>query len=176
LSAGGGEGAYGEIHAEIPVGHRLVALVSGGRYPSDPVRGVIAANYVSVGMRVNLSGRRNRSHDWLSDAFVSEIGERESRYVGEARIEVEPSATDLRVIRVETRATESVEITADFTDWQPVPLLRAEGNRWEIAWRIPPGVHRVNVRLNGLEWIVPRGLRVEEDEFGGAVGILVVGQ
>jgi hypothetical protein len=176
LSEGGGEGAYGEIHAQVPIGRRFAALASGGRYPSDPVRGVIAANYVSAGVRVNISGRRTRSARLVSDALLAEIEERETRYVGEARFEIEPSTTELRVIRIVTYATESVEISGDFTDWQPVPLLRADGNRWEIAWRIPAGVHRVNVRLNGLEWIVPRGLRVEEDEFGGAVGILVVGR
>lgn len=174
LSEGGGKGVYGEIQAQIPLGNRLVAVAAGGRYPSDPVRGVIAANYVSLGIRVNLSRSRARSASMLSDAAGSTVAERESRYVGDARLEVETSSGDLRVLRVITPATESVEITADFTDWQPVPLLRVDRNRWEIGWRVPPGVHRLNVRLNGLQWTVPQGLRVEEDEFGGAVGILVV--
>ena len=60
------------------------------------------------------------------------------------------------------------------TDWQPIQLRRANGDFWEVTVRITSGVHRVNVRLNGGSWIVPRGLRAEEDEFGGSIGVLVV--
>ena len=93
--------------------------------------------------------------------------------MGEARLTIASSDGDVRLIRVRAPGAESVTLTGDFTDWQPVPMLRADGDRWEVTWPITPGVHRVNVRVNNGEWIVPRGLRVELDDFGGAVGILV---
>lgn len=173
-STGGGEGSYGDIQIQVPISGALSGLVSGGRYPSDPVHGVIAANYVNAGIRVNLNRRRSRSAGALSvTRYLGEI-ENEPLYLGEARLEVELTASDMSVLRVEARGAASVEISGDFTDWQPVSLVRGDGNTWELAWRVTPGVHRVNVRLNGGEWIVPKGLRPEQDEFGGAVGILVV--
>jgi len=93
---------------------------------------------------------------------------------GEARLTVPTSLNDLHTIRVEAPGAQEVEITADFTDWQPMTLRRNSSGDWEITLRITPGVHRVNVRLNGGSWIVPRGLRVEVGDFGGGVGILVV--
>jgi 1,4-alpha-glucan branching enzyme len=75
---------------------------------------------------------------------------------------------------VEAPGAEYVELTGDFTDWQPIPLMLTERGHWELAIHIEPGVHRVNVRLNTATWIVPQGMRAEEDEFGGRVGILVV--
>jgi hypothetical protein len=39
---------------------------------------------------------------------------------------------------------------------------------------LAPGVHRLNVRLDGGEWVVPAGARPEPGEFGGAVGVIVL--
>jgi hypothetical protein len=39
---------------------------------------------------------------------------------------------------------------------------------------VTSGVHQVNVRIDGGEWIVPAGLTAVRDEFGGSVGILLV--
>ena len=93
---------------------------------------------------------------------------------GEARLTIQTSLQDLHSIRVEAPNVRSVEVTADFTDWQPIGLRLSDENIWEVTVRITSGVHRVNVRLNGGPWIVPHGLRAEEDEFGGSVGVLVV--
>jgi hypothetical protein len=78
-----------------------------------------------------------------------------------------------------------VELMADFTDWVPVPLVRlprgTAGGRardaadlWAAELVIAPGVHRVNVRVDGGPWRPPPGLSVVRDEFGGEVGLLVV--
>jgi len=173
-SEGGGRGVWGELRAEIPVWKRLLALVSGGRYPSDPVRGVIAANYVTVGFRLNLLRAPAPVPLSLPRSIFASFEEPTSPFVGEARLEIASSSGDTRLLRVRAAGAESVVITGDFTDWQPVPLLRVTHDRWEVTWRIPPGIHRVNLRVNGGAWMVPLGLRVQEDEFGGAVGILVV--
>jgi hypothetical protein len=62
----------------------------------------------------------------------------------------------------------------DFTDWQPVALTHTGAGAWEIRLPLTPGVHRVNVRVDGGAWSVPAGARREESEFGGVVGVVVV--
>jgi len=39
---------------------------------------------------------------------------------------------------------------------------------------LPPGSHRVAVRINGGAWRAPRGLVAVPDDFGGTVGVVVV--
>jgi hypothetical protein len=171
---GGGEGVYGELHVQVPLVKRLTAMVAGGRYPSDPVRGVITANYVSAGLRIHaLTASTTRTTTLLGDSFGASARSEPPR-TGQARLTVGSSAHNYHTIRVEAPGAEYVELSGDFTDWQPIPLMRTEGGHWELAIHIEPGVHRVNVRLNTTRWIVPQGVRAEEDEFGGRVGILVV--
>jgi hypothetical protein len=55
-----------------------------------------------------------------------------------------------------------------------VALVRKEAAVWEVSLPVTPGVHRMNLRLDGGPWIVPAGLRLERNEFGGAAGLLVV--
>jgi hypothetical protein len=95
------------------------------------------------------------------------------------------SATDgSRELRVLVPGARRVELMGDFTDWTPValtPLGRRAGGRgsdgddvWLAELVIAPGVHRVNVRVDGGPWRPPPGLSVVRDEFGGEVGLLVV--
>jgi hypothetical protein len=174
LSDGGGEGFYGEIHAQVPIWKRISALVSAGRYPSDPVRGVIAANYVSMSLRVDAFNSLTSQSPTPLRTLYRELERPGKPEAGEARLTIQTSLQDLHSIRVEAPDVRSVEMTADFTDWQPVALRRVDRDIWEVTVRVTSGVHRVNVRLNGGPWIVPRGLRAEADEFGGSVGVLVV--
>jgi hypothetical protein len=67
-----------------------------------------------------------------------------------------------------------VEIAADFTDWKPVELMHVRGDRWRLDFLLTQGVYRINVRIDGQAWIVPRGITVQDDEFGGHIGLLVV--
>jgi hypothetical protein len=39
---------------------------------------------------------------------------------------------------------------------------------------VAPGQYQMNMRINGGKWIVPPGLLLMVDEFGGAVGLLIV--
>jgi 1,4-alpha-glucan branching enzyme len=79
-----------------------------------------------------------------------------------------------RNIRVLVPQARTVELMADFTDWAPVPLTRERGGMWGLNIFIAPGVHRVNVRVDGGEWQPPPGLTTVPDGFGGLVGLLVV--
>ena len=85
------------------------------------------------------------------------------------------NADGTRLLRLRVPNARRVELMADFTGWTPVPLERASATgEWCVAVAVPPGVHRVNVRIDDRDWEVPAGLAPVRDEFGGAVGILVV--
>jgi hypothetical protein len=174
-SQGGGTGTYGQVDLRIALDRRLALLIGGGRTPSDYVRGILASKYVTVGLRVVPFPGPVRPAAALTDVL-----RREARPP-----EVTPAATapllalasddgELRTLRVRAPGAQTVEIAADFTDWQPLPLLRVSGDAWEITLRIPPGSYRIDVRANGGRWLAPRGTRLEHDEFGSEVGILVV--
>ena len=68
----------------------------------------------------------------------------------------------------------TVEITGDFTQWDPVRLTRGSDGSWTAVFPISAGTHQLNVRVDGGAWRVPPGLLAATDEFGGAVGILTI--
>ena len=88
------------------------------------------------------------------------------------KTEVQPG--DRLVIRVHLRDVTSAEIAGDFTDWKPVALERLHAGWWYQVLRVPPGVHRVQLRLNGGAWRSPPGLPRADDGPGGPSGTLVV--
>jgi hypothetical protein len=68
----------------------------------------------------------------------------------------------------------TVEVMADFTDWLPVALEPTGRESWTLTLAIPPGRHRLNVRINGGPWTVAGGTTAEDDEFWGTVGAVVI--
>ncbi len=67
-----------------------------------------------------------------------------------------------------------VEITGDFSEWEPLPLVSEGEGWWILTRRLPPGLYRVNIRYDGGPWLVPPGVPVEQDEFGGKSGLLMI--
>jgi 1,4-alpha-glucan branching enzyme len=80
----------------------------------------------------------------------------------------------LREIRVQAPGVSSVELMGDFTNWTPISLRDAGSGWWIAALPIKTGIHEMNVRVNGGEWVTPPGLPQRHDEFGSSVGILVI--
>jgi hypothetical protein len=71
-------------------------------------------------------------------------------------------------------AADRAEVMGDFTDWQARLLVRAGEGRWALDAALTRGVHQLNVRFDGGEWVVPAGTVAVDDGFGGRVGIFVV--
>ena len=71
---------------------------------------------------------------------------------------------------------QTVEISGDFTDWQPVTLTRSldNTNLWEATFRMTPGMHRINVRRDGGAWRAPGGTTRSTDDFDGEVGVFTI--
>ena len=78
------------------------------------------------------------------------------------------------IVRVHLRDVSSAEIAGDFTDWKPVALERLHGGWWYQVLRVTPGIHRVQLRLDGGAWQSPPGLPRADDGPGGPSGTLVV--
>jgi hypothetical protein len=69
--------------------------------------------------------------------------------------------------------SETVEIAATFTGWQPVAVQR-EGETWGLTMRVPAGAHQVRVRINGGDWRVPVNLTPGRDDFGFRYGVIII--
>jgi hypothetical protein len=67
-----------------------------------------------------------------------------------------------------------VEVSGDFSDWQPLRLDHAGGDRWQTIVSLLPGAHQVTVRVDGGAWLPPPGAPTAADGFGGTVGVVVV--
>jgi hypothetical protein len=77
-------------------------------------------------------------------------------------------------VRLRCGHASRVELAADFTDWAPVGMTATGDDWWETSLAIPPGLHQVQVRLDGGPWQVPPGLPRTNREFVGDAGVLVV--
>ena len=86
----------------------------------------------------------------------------------------QPVGRDRLLVRVHGRDVSRVEVSGDFTDWTPLELVPVHANWWAAVVRVPPGVHRVQIRLDGGAWLAPPGLPRADDGPGGPSGTLLV--
>jgi hypothetical protein len=161
---------WASVGATFSINRRLLATASVGNYPADLLQRFPAARFVSLSIRLPSRSRFPRRDDGLTattqPAFASD---------GVIlRIASGDSARAPRVIRVRAPASERLEIMADFTEWLPVTLVRTPAGVWEITLPIAAGPHRLNVRLDGGDWVVPTNVARVTDEFGGVVGLVQV--
>lgn len=172
-SRGAGRGVYGEATLTVPLSHGIALVASGGRYPTDPVRGTIAGRYASAGLRVSGTTAARPTppvpapagpHYGPNGGFVSPF----------PTLEVAGSAGSARVIRVRAIGARAVELAGDFTDWLPLPMTAVGSDGWELALPLPQGLRRLAIRIDGGPWLAPAGTRRAFDEFGGEVGLLIV--
>jgi hypothetical protein len=77
---------------------------------------------------------------------------------------------------VRWRSEKPVEIAGDFNAWNAQRMAAGNGGWWSITLPLRPGSYQMNVRSEGGPWLVPPGLLLIKDEFGGAAGLLVVGK
>ena len=140
-------------------------VLAGGKALADVSRGVPTTRYLSAAIRF---GRSN-----AAPALVTQAP-REGPEMDGGRIDVNVMGDSLRIVRVRLRAARTVELMADFTDWEPVSMSQAPNGDWTVERVIAAGTHHVAIRADGGEWIVPPNLPRVSDEFGGEVGLLIV--
>jgi hypothetical protein len=156
----GQRSTWGHAQASWALGEQLALVAGGGSRASEPAIGRLGGNYFSFGVRL-------ASAPWIAHALHP--GARTSASSFGVRAEGQT-----RIIYVHAPAARTIELMADFTDWQPVVMRHASNDEWQLAMQIAPGSHRVNIRVDGGEWSAPPGAGTVQDEFNGLVGLVVV--
>ena len=167
FSRGAGRGVYGEAAAILPVDRRFAVVFSGGRYPTDPIRGSIAGRFISAAIRLKLRSPTpavpplQLHSDAPPDSALSSTLTVERDSPGYVRVIVHAAAR-------------LVEIAGDFTEWRPLTLTRMSDETWGAVVAISSGVHRINMRIDGGAWTAPPGTTRVTGDFGDEVGSFVV--
>jgi hypothetical protein len=152
--SGVSNGGWGSVDAAAWIAPNLALVASAGRSLEDIPRGVPRTQYASIALRIAV-----RSHPSVLDARPA------------APAPKTVITRDGIVLHVDGAST--VELMADFTDWAIVALEHS-GNEWRLDRAVPPGLHRVAMRVDGGEWTAPPGLPRATDELGGVVGLVTV--
>ena len=151
------------------IGDRLAVTASGGAYPADYAQGLPSGAFGSLGVRVATGrlGRARRVNEPL-DLIIPPTRP------GAPGLAFERLGDGTSRITIAGLTADRVELMGDFTRWEPVALVSEGRAQWRTTLPVPVGIHRVNIRVDGGQWIVPPGLPGSTDEFGGAAGILIV--
>jgi len=161
---------WASVGATFAINRRLLATASFGNYPADLLQRLPGARFVSLSIRLPTRSAFPRRDDKLA-GVVQPNPAADGVILRIANTDSDKSA---RVVRVRAPASERVEIMADFTDWLPVALVRTPEGFWETTLPVGRGSHRLNVRLDGGDWLVPTNVARITDEFGGVVGLVLV--
>lgn len=153
---------WASLSTAIWITSQIAAVAGGGREPAQPARGLPARSYGSLG--VMLAYWPIPRGAVLVESPANLVRAFEMRPAGEA----------LQRLTARIGGVETVEIMGDFTDWAPVPLVRRGRDLWELLIPMGPGVHHINLRIDGGRWISPPGVPAIRDGFNGEVGILVI--
>jgi hypothetical protein len=168
-SLGGTARSWGSLNAVAWMTPRLALAASAGTYPIDPTQGFPGGRFVSLSVRLATGRSRQSSSVTPSQAVLP--GEEAPPVSDFAAVRDSLGAVWLRV---NAPRAQLVEVTGDFTNWEPVPMLPTSGGWWAVTLPITPGKYQMNLRLDGGKWLVPPGLLSMADEFGGTVGLLIV--
>jgi hypothetical protein len=164
--------SWASVSGVLWLTQRMGVAVGAGSYPVDPTQGFPGGRFVSLSLRF----RQRRPLQTPSDqtgqqspvVMAPEIIPAASRFL------VSRGGGDLVTLQVNVPGARLVEINGDFSNWIPVPLVPATGDRWSVSVPIKRGKYQMNMRVDGGQWIVPPGLLSMADEFGGTVGLLVI--
>jgi len=164
--------SWASFSAAAWVTPHFALAAGGGTYPIDPTQGFPGGRFVSLGIRLATghnrtvlpqSAQQNPLESRPADILPAVAG-----------FAAEQSSPGFVTLRVNAPRAQLVEITGDFTNWVPVRLQPSGGGWLAVTLPINPGKYQMNLRINGGKWLVPPGLLSMLDEFGGAVGLLVV--
>jgi len=162
-----GTDAWGGASAAVWLSQHLAIVGGGGSYLADFGQGFPGGSYVTLGIRV--ATRRPAEAEPVSEP-LRRLPLTLPRSVVPA-FEVRTVAGNRRLLRLRAPHARRVELMGEFTDWKPVALQRSGGSDWTATLTVPPGIYRMNVRIDGGAWAVPPGVTALEDDFG-VVGIL----
>ena len=169
---GGTAKSWGNVSVTGWIASRLAIVASAGTYPVDLTQGFPGGRFASLSLR--LGTRRNPPRAEPISDLISSGGVSSRSRAGVTSFETRVVSGGLREIRIQAPGVSSVELMGDFTNWKPISLRETGSGWWITALPIKTGIHEMNVRMNGGQWITPPGLPQKRDEFGSSVGVLVV--
>jgi hypothetical protein len=149
----------------------MAAVLSAGSYPIDPTQGFPGGKFASASIRF-ARGHRRQATPAPTVALLPLPDSQDSGVVesfGWKR--ASPRRVTLTAIVSNAR---NVEVSGDFTGWAPMKLTSDGNATWTLTLPIARGQYQMNLRIDGGRWMVPPGLLTMVDEFGGAVGLLIV--
>jgi hypothetical protein len=156
------ETAIWGLSASRDISPTLALVAAAGRAGSDPVTSVPGARYFAVGLRLKVAA-----------ALPAPLPIR-TAFSESAPFRIGPPVAAGREIVIQAAGAETVELAGDFTDWKPVPLRPWGEDSWRTLLPVPPGLHRLAIRVDGGAWRAPPGTRAVQSEFGGEVAEVVV--
>lgn len=165
---------WGSFTVTLPLRDDLWTTLSVGRFPADLIQNLPGGRFLAFTMRLP----EGRFPEWRRRPPLPPpppappalpVTQRLALVLGHPL-----DSLHLREVRVWAPGARVVELMADFVDWLPVPLVRQPNGEWRGYYRVPPGLHRLNLRLDGQDIDVPTNLAREQDDLLGAVGIIVV--
>jgi hypothetical protein len=149
--------------ATLWVTDRVALVAGGGRQPALPLRGIPARNYGMAGLELAYWPLSKNSipvslpHSPLVKSF-----------------EYRTATPGMQRITIHVGSVETVDVMGDFSDWNPVALVRRGRDTWELFVPMSAGTHQINVRVDGGAWEAPPNMPTMRDSYGGEVGLLVV--
>ena len=155
------------------VAPRLGIVLGAGTYPMDLTQGFPGGRFASLSVRI-----RTGTFGQRSSVAETPVTAPDSVFDVPVVAEFRAVRADRNRVTISTNVAgaASVEITGDFTQWKPVALIQnpLRPEVWSMTVAMPPGKYQMNMRVNAGPWTVPPGLLQLTDEFGGAVGLLVI--
>ena len=142
---------------------RVGLVATSGQFPVDVVSGLPSGSFTTLSMRINLRNDSPRTRPSVSTP-ISRSGFFEARRDDQNRTRISVLVPD----------AQAVEMMGSFSDWEPVLLVPDGSGQWVLRMYLRPGLHEVNIRINGGPWMVPAGLPSVDDDLGGRVGVFLV--
>ncbi|HEX6627442.1 MAG TPA: glycogen-binding domain-containing protein [Gemmatimonadaceae bacterium] len=167
-SLGGTTRVWGNVGVSRWLTPNLAIVASGGSYPIDPTQGYPGGRFVSLGLRIASAARRVSSPSIDASASQSD-----SSGASVVKFLTDRNA-GVVTFRIFAPSAQSVELTGDFTNWDPLAAAPVGDGWWTVARPLIVGKYQMNLRIDGGKWVVPPGLLAIVDEFGGNVGLLVI--
>ena len=152
---------WGRGSAALQLTPNLALVAGGGTAPAASRSGVATSRFATFGLR-------------LAPAALLRPPLPAAVRPSATAIVVRPVAPGEYRITLRVPNARTVELSGDFNQWTPIALRETQPNVWEATFPMKPGVHHLNVRIDGDAWTAPPGLPATEDEFNGRVGILIV--
>lgn len=133
---GGTARSWGSLSAVAWMTPRLALVASGGTYPIDPTQGFPGGRFVSVGVRLT-TGRspQSQSSTVTHPQATSPLGDNAPAVTAFAATRDSLGSVTLRA---NAHGAQLVEVSGDFTNWEPVRMQPAAEGWWAVTLTISP--------------------------------------